>query len=250
MDSDPSATRPHSQQNIPPPAMRGYSGPLPGPGYPPHSDYLHHPLHRVYRTKIRGVRVVWFVTGMVLGGIFALALIILLSALAFKAIPKIVHDFTGEPAVTLSITEDYLNSQAQKRLGDGFRPINSSLVLLAVGVGIAPENRIDYQANFHLNVPFISADVSAFVKNQINVKDGKVVINMVGDPQLGNLNLPLESLPFNLKDEINRAVDGVNNGLVGTEINKMVESSLGSTDLFLDGITTDDSSITLRLRQK
>lgn len=250
MNSDPSATRPHSQHQIPPPAMRGYSGPLPGPGQPPHSDYLRHPLHRVYRTKIRGVRAVWFITGMMLGGIFALGLIVLLSALAFKPLPKLVQNFTGEPDVTLSISEEYLSGQAQKRLGEGFSPVNSSLVLIAVGVGVGPENRIDYQANFHLNVPFISADISAVVKNQISVKEGKVVLNMIGDPQLGNLNLPIEALPFNLKDEITRAVDNVNNGLVGTEINEMVESSLTGTDLFLDGITTNESSITLRLRQR
>ena len=143
-----------------------------------------------------------------------------------------------------------MSSEAQAQLGDSFRTINPNLTLLQVQLAVSPENRLDYQANFHINIPFFAADVTAAVKNQINVQDGKLVMNMVGDPQLGNLNLPLDALPFNLKDEIARAVDSVNNGLVVAQMNKLLDSSLNGTDFFLDGVTTDDSQITLRLRQK
>ncbi len=243
--SDPSATRPQ----VPPPAQRGFTGPIMG-GYQPHSDYLRHPLHRVYRRKMRGSRMLWFGMGMVFGGVLGFALIIILSALVHTRIPAVVHNFTGDPDVTITISEDYLSSQAQASLSGGFKTINPNLTLTAVKVEISPENRIDYAANFHVNIPFFTTDVTAAIKNQINVQDGKLVITMVGDPQLGNLNLPLDTLPFNLKGEIARAVDSVNNGLVVTQINKFIEASLAGTDIFLDGVTTDDRQISLRLRQR
>ncbi len=246
MNSDPNATRPHAQ--IPPPALRGYTGPL-ATYHQPHSDYLHHPLHRLYRRKIRGVRVLWFGIGMVVGGVLGFALIIILSALVYTRIPVVVHNFTGEPDVTITISEEYLSSEAEKRLGEGFQSVNPNLTLLAVTVEITAENRIDYQANFHVNIPFLSTDVSAAIKNQINVQDGKLVINMVGDPQLGNLDLPLDVLPFDLKGEITRAVDKVNNDLVVSEMNKFLESSLTGTSFFLDGVITDERNVNLRLRQ-
>lgn len=244
MNTDPSATRPQ----VPPPALRGYSGPL--TGHQPNSDYLHHPLHRVYRRRMRGSRVIWFVLGTLFGGLLVFALIFLLSALVYTRIPKVVHNFTGDPDVTITITEGYLSSEAQSRLGEDFRTINPNLTLLAVQILVSPENRIDYEANFHINIPFFAADVSASVKNQINVQDGKLVMNMVGDPQLGNLNLPLDALPFNLKGEIARTVDSVNNGLVVAEMNTFLNSSLNGTSFFLDGVTTDDKQIVLRLRQR
>ena len=177
------------------------------------------------------------------------SLILLLSALVYTRIPKVVHNFTGDPDVTITISENYLTGEAQAQLGD-FRTINPNLTLLAVQISISPENRIDYEANFHINIPFFAADVSAAIKNQINVQDGKLVMNMVGDPQLGNLNLPLDALPFNLKGEIARAVDSINNGLVVVEMNKLLDSSLNGTGFFLDGVTTDDKQIMLRLRQR
>lgn len=199
---------------------------------------------------MRGSRVVWFILGMMFGGLLVFGLILLLSALVYTRIPKVAHNFTGNPDVTINITEDYLTSQAQARLGDSFRTVNPNLTLLNVKLAVSPENRLDYQADFHINIPFFAADVTAAVKNQINVADGKLVMNMVGDPQLGNLNLPLDALPFNLKGEIARAVDSVNNGLVVAEMNKFLDNSLTGTDFFLDGVTTDDQSITLRLRQR
>ncbi len=244
MNTDPSATRPQ----VPPPAMRGYTGPL--TGSQSRSDYLHHPLHRVYRRKMRGSRVLWFVFGMVFGGILGLSILLLLSAMVYTRIPKVLHNFTGNPDVTITISEEYLTSEAQARLGEGFRTINPNLTLLAVQIQVSSENRIDYQADFHVNIPFFATDVTAAIKNQISVQDGKLVINMVGDPQVGNLNLPLDALPFNLKDEMRRAVDSVNNGLVVTEMNKFLDASLTGTNFGLDGVTTDDQNVTLRLRQK
>ncbi|HKP52450.1 MAG TPA: hypothetical protein VJ183_07340 [Chloroflexia bacterium] len=247
MNSDPNSTRPHAQ--VPPPALRGYTGPL-ATYHQPHSDYLHHPLHRVYRRKIRGVRMLWFGAGMVVGGILGFALIIILTALVYTRIPALVQTVTDEPDVTITISEQYLSSEAGKRLGEGFQSVNPNLTLIAVSIEITSENRIDYQANFHVNIPFVSTDISAAIKNQINVQDGELVINMVGDPQLGNLNLSLDLLPFNLKGEITRAIDRVNNDLVVSEMNKFLESSLTGTNFFLEGVTTDERDVMLLLRQK
>ena len=196
------------------------------------------------------MRMLWFGAGMVVGGILGFALIIILTALVYTRIPALVQTVTDEPDVTITISEQYLSSEAGKRLGEGFQSVNPNLTLIAVSIEITSENRIDYQANFHVNIPFVSTDISAAIKNQINVQDGELVINMVGDPQLGNLNLSLDLLPFNLKGEITRAIDRVNNDLVVSEMNKFLESSLTGTNFFLEGVTTDERDVMLLLRQK
>lgn len=244
MNSDPGATRPH----VPPPALRGYSGPL--VNQPPHSDYLHHPLHRVYRRRMRGSRVLWFTFGMVFGGVLAFVLILVLSALVYTRIPKVIQESAGDPDVSVVITEDYINREIDKRLISGFDLGNPNLAFLGARMEITGENRLDYQANFHLNVPFFSTNISAFIKNQVSVQDGELVVNMVGDPQLGNLSLPLDALPFNLKDAVRGAVDRVNNDILVAEMNKTFKASLTGTDFYLDSVATDERNIYLRLKTK
>ena len=244
MNSDPNATRPH----VPPPALRSYTGPMSG-YHQPHSDFLHHPLHRVYRRKIRGVRVLWFGVGMVIGGIMAFALIILLSALVYTRIPKVVQAVTGDPDLTITLTEGYINREVAARIVQGFDLGNPNLTFLGASVEITGENRIDYQANFNVNIPFFSSNITAQIKNQITAQNGALVITMVGDPQIGNLSLPLDALPFNLKGSITQAFDRVNNDIVVAQINKYLQGSLTGTSLALDAVTTDERNLVLLLRQ-
>jgi hypothetical protein len=79
------------------------------------------------------------------------------------------------------------------------------------------------------------------------VQDGKLVIGMTGEPQLGNLNLPLNLLPFNLNGRVKQAIDKVNNELLISEINKSLESGFGGSQFSVQGVTTDYDGMTIRL---
>jgi len=241
------STRPHSTYN--PPATRqtpplGYARP-PGVG----SNYIHHPLHRVYERKLRWVRLRWFLGGLLIGGLLAYALIILLAALVYTRIPKVEQFFSGAPDLTLTLSEDYLNREAAARIGAGYDTGVPGLTLRAARVDLAPENRMDLQAEFHLEALFVQVDLSAAVKNQVTVQGGKVVVGMVGDPQIGNLSVPLDLLPGNLKDDLKQAVDRVNNAIIASELNRPLESATAGTNLAVDGVTTNSAEMVINLRQ-
>src|SRR5687767_5405864 len=147
------STRPNSTYN--PPAARntpplGYAPP-PGVG----SDYIHHPLHRVYARKVRWVRLRWFLGGLLFGGLLAFALIILLSALVYTRIPKVEQFLTGTPDLVLTLSEDYLNTEAQARIAAGYDTGVPGLTLRGARVNLGTENRMDMQAEFHLEALFV-----------------------------------------------------------------------------------------------
>jgi hypothetical protein len=73
---------------------------------------------------------------------------------------------------------------------------------------------------------------------------------MVGDPQIGNLNVPLDLLPGNLKEDLKGAVDRVNNAIVATELNQPLEAATAGTNLAVDGVTTSDAEMVISLRQR
>ena len=87
-----------------------------------------------------------------------------------------------------------------------------------------------------------------YTAGNVFTKDGKLALNMVGDPQLGNLNVPLGMLPFNLKDQVATAINKVNNDLIISEINNSLVAGFGSADFVVQGVSTDDSGMTIRLQ--
>jgi hypothetical protein len=192
----------------------------------------------------------WFLGGLLLGGLFAYALIIVLAALVYTRIPKVEQFLTGAPDLTLTLSEDYLNREAQARIAGGYDTGVPGLTLKGARVDLAPENRMDLLAEFHLEAMFVQVDLSAAVKNQVTVQDGKVVVGMVGDPQIGNLNVPLDLLPGNLKEDLKGAVDRVNNAIIATELSQPIEAATAGTSLAIDGVATNDAEMVLSLRQR
>ena len=223
----------------------GYAPP-PGLG----SDYLHHPLHRVYARKLRWVRLRWLFGGLLLGGLLAFALIILLSALVYTRIPRASQGLFGGSDMVLTITEGYLNREATARLAGGYDTGVPGLTLRSAQIDLGPENRMDLRAEFHLDAPVIQLDLSVGVKNQVASREGRLVVSMVGDPQIGNLNLPLDLLPGNFKDVLKGAVDRVNNTVLATELNQPLETATGGEGLSVDGVTTTETGMTVYLRQR
>lgn len=205
-------------------------------------------LHRLYRRQIRSVRLRWFSGGFTAGIITGILLILLASTFVVTEIPNIAENPSGDPDVAVVIGEGYLNREAANRLATGAGG-SGTLALAAVTLDIQPGNRMDMQPTFTADLGFTTLRLSPQVKNQISVQDGKLVINMVGDPILGDLSLPLSFLPFDLDAEIRNAVDRVNNDVMIAEINQSLQSGFGGTDFIVEGVTTDNSGMTVRMRQ-
>ncbi len=219
------------------------------PAHNPQSDVAH-PLHRVYRKRIRGIRLRWFGSGCVLGVLVGMLVTLLASALVVTQLPSVVQSFSGAPDVAVVIGENYLNREATNRIKGSYPTGVPNLVITGLAIDLKPQNRMDLQVDFNADFSITKLDVMAAVKNELTVQNGKLVISTIGDPQLGNLNLPLELLPFDINSSVKQAINKVNNDLLISEINNSLQSGFGGTDFTVEGVTTDDSGMTIRLQHK
>ena len=62
--------------------------------------------------------------------------------------------------------------------------------------------------------------------------------------------VPLGLLPFDLNGRIKRAIDKLNNDLLISEMNRSLTSGFGGSGFAVEGVTTSDNSMTVRLRQQ
>jgi hypothetical protein len=201
----------------------------------------------VFRRQVRGVRVRWFTSGLVLGIMSGVLLTIILSVIT--QLPLAVKEELGEPDVTVSISESYLNKAAAARMAS-FSTGLDALTLTALRLDLQPGHRMDIQPVFHADLGFFNFDTSAIVSNELAVENGKLVVRMVGEPQLGNMDVPLDALPLDLKGTIASAVDRINNELLISEINASLISSFGGSDFTIYGLSTENDRLTVRLREK
>ncbi len=109
---------------------------------------------------------------------------------------------------------------------------------------------MDIQPSFSVNAGFFEFDTSAIVSNEISVEDGRLVVRMVGDPQLGNMDVPLDALPFDLEGTLTSAVDRINNELLISEINAALISGFGGDEFTIYGLSTESDRLTVRLRDR
>lgn len=205
--------------------------------------------NRVYRRQVRGVRVRWFTSGLLLGVMGGILLTIVVSAIVVTQIPLPVKETPGEPDVAVVISESYLNRAAAEQIAN-FSTGTELLTLTGLRLDLQPGHRMDIQPGFHVNALFFDFETTAVVRNQLAVEDGKLVVRMVGDPQLGNLNVSLDALPFDLKGTVASAVDRINNELLISEINSSLISGFGGSDFTIYGLSTENDRLTVRLREK
>ncbi len=192
----------------------------------------------------------WFTSGMVLGALAGILLTLGVSVFVVTRIPSVVQSFNGDPDVSVVIGEGYLNRTATARINGNYPTGVDGLTVTGAHIDLKPDSRMDLTANFKVNALFVDLNADAAVKNRLAVQNGKLVIKMVGDPQLGNLNLPLDALPFNLKDQVASAIDKINNTLLIQEINDNLQTSFGGTEFVVQGVTTTEDSLVIRLQHK
>ncbi len=157
---------------------------------------------------------------------------------------------TSNSDIVVSVDEGYLNSLIAQRVNGSYPTGVDWLTLTSLNVDLNTENRMDLLFTFHVVASFLSLDVNARVNNRVSIQNGGLAINMIGDPQLGDLNVSLEVLPFDLEGTIRQVVDRVNNDLLVSEINNAVVPSLESADLEMSSVATSDSDLTVRLKRK
>jgi hypothetical protein len=203
----------------------------------------------VYRKQVRGVRARWFTSGLLLGVLAGILLTVVVSAVVVTQIPLTINDDPGEPDVAVVVGESYLNRAAAERVAN-FNTGTEALTLTSLRLDLQPGQRMDIQPNFYVNLGFFDFDSTAIVRNELAVENGKLVIRMVGDPQLGNLNVSLDALPLDLKGTVASAVDRINNELLISEINQSLISGFGGTNFDVYSLSTEDDRLTIRLRQK
>lgn len=205
--------------------------------------------HRVYRRQVRGVRVRWFTSGLLLGVVAGIMLTIVVSALVVTQLPVPVKEIPGEPDVAVVISESYLNRAAAERI-ESFSTGMEALTLTGLRLDLQLGHRMDIQPTFYVNLGFFDFDTTAIVRNELAVEEGKLVIRMIGDPQLGNLNVSLDALPLDLKGTVASAVDRINNELLISEINESLISGFGGSDFTIYGLSTENDRLTVRLRER
>ena len=198
------------------------------------------------------MRLRWFTHGCscLVGAVAGVLFLFLVSNLSVRAIEILAQLPSGQPAVTVSIQEDYLNSEASRQINGQYATGIDGITLTNLHIDISPSNRLDLRADFRIDVGFFSFTTNAGITNRISAQDGKIVINIEGQPQLANITVPIDALPFNLSDKITAAIDRVDNDVIGKQLNDTLASNLTGTNLYLDAITTDDTSLTLHLKQK
>jgi hypothetical protein len=239
----------HERGYVPGPARPANAhGHKPDPAWAANEREQH--LHRHYRKRIRGIRMRWLGSGLTLGVLAGIALILVASALVVTQFPSVLQGVTTEPDVAVVIGESFLNREAANKLKQPYSTGIGTLTLQSINIDLKPDNRMDLQPTFAMNVFFTTLQVSPAAKNLLEVQNGKLVSSMVGDPQVGSLNVPLETLPFNLNAQLKQAIDKVSNDLLITPINQSLQSGFGSPQFTIEGVTTSETALTVRMRGK
>lgn len=201
---------------------------------------------------MRGVRVRWFGTGMIIGAVAGMLITLGVSILAVAAGPLLPSQgLTEDPDITVSITEDYLNREVQRGISGGYSTGINGLTLTGLTMDLKPNNQMHLQPTFKASVPFFGeVSVNAAVTSQISLQDGKLTSSMVGDPQLGNLDIPLDLLPFDLKGGVNDTVNNINNEILIARINQSLQEGFGESNFAIEGLATDENLLTVQLKQR
>jgi hypothetical protein len=219
----------------------------------PHSNELQYRTYNTpYTSSSRGRLSRWLGTGCgcLIGVLVGIILVFLVSSMGVRAIQTIGQLPSGQSSVTVAVQEDYLNTEANKSINGHYATGIDGITLTALQLDVNPNNRIDMRAQFNIAAGFFNFNTSASVSNQISAQNGKIAINMVGQPKIADITVPIDALPFNLSDDITKAVDKVNNDIIAAQLNDVLQANLTGTDLTLDTITTDESSLTLHLKEK
>jgi hypothetical protein len=198
-----------------------------------------------------GIRSRWFCGGCLFGLLGGVILVLALSIFAAsRLLPLSVGPTSDKADIVVSVDEGYLNKLVTEQIGNAYATGIDGLTLTALSVDVSSGDQVDLLPTFRVDIGLFQFAVNARVNNHISVQDGKLVLNMVGDPHLGDLNISLDILPFDLPGLIRQAVDRVNNNLLLEQINENIKPSLDAIDFTIDSISTDNNGLTVKLNRR
>jgi hypothetical protein len=192
-------------------------------------------------------RILAYLTGFLLGLLGGASGVILLLLMAAAHQPLIsIQPSAVDPDITIGIRERYLNARANSSLQTSNPIVLPYVTVTNVELDFLPGNQMRLKPTFHAAI----VDIGATVVNTVQLENGEIALHMVGDPQIQDIAIPIDWLPFNLSAEIRNAVDRINNELLSTEINRQLSAGFGSDQFRIIDVTTSDEYLTVRLRAK
>lgn len=196
-----------------------------------------------------GTCAIWFSSGCIFGLIGGILLVIAAATFGATRIPAFINNpRPGDADLVVAVDERYINNKIAQRVNGSYATGIDGLTLTQLQVDLAPDNRMDLLAQFHANVMFVSVDIPARIDNRVSIgENGGLSLGMIGDPQIGDLNISLDLLPFDLKGTIRQAVNNVNNSLLISEINAAATKGTGFE---MDSVATSDDALTVKLTER
>jgi hypothetical protein len=154
---------------------------------------------------------------------------------------------TGDTDIRLQISGRYLNDAVQRRLALDPPVVVANIKTVKLDLALAPGASMVLTPTFDVAGFF---QVSPSATNQLTVRDGKLAMEMIGQPRLGDLQVPLDLLPFDLTKEVHQAVDQITNSVLLAELNDNLKAGFGSDAFNITEVQTTSDYLMVKLQRK
>lgn len=183
--------------------------------------------------------------GIIVGWLTGVATLLILAALSVHLAPH-PGPVTGDTDIRLQISASYLNDAVQRRLEQN-PPAVANIKTVKLDLGLTPDSSMVLTPTFDVAGLF---QVSPSATNQLTVRDGKLAMEMIGQPRLGDLQIPLDLLPFDLTGEVHKAVDEITNNVLLAELNDMLKAGSGGDAFDVMEVQTTPDYLIVKLQRK
>ncbi len=193
----------------------------------------------------RSRRPLLLVAGFVIGWVTGAVTLLALAALSVHQAAQDRFS-TDVPDVRLAISKTYLNDAIQRRLRTNPQVVVQNVKTTGLQMDLLPQAAVVLTPTFDVAGFFT---FSPSVNNQLSVKDGKLAMQMLGEPRLGDTQVPLNLLPFDLAGEVHQSVDQITNNVLLAELNTQLRAGFDGDSFRVTEVRTDGDYLEIRLRR-
>lgn len=184
--------------------------------------------------------------GFLIGWITGVVTLLTLAALSAH-LPLPGSSLAGSSDARLAINVRYLNDVVRRRLAATPQIVVGDIKTTDLQLGLLPQAGLILTPTFDVAGLF---NVSPSANNQLAVRDGKLTMNMIGQPRLGDLLIPLDLLPFDLAGQVRQAVDRITNNVLLAELNDNLKAGFGADTFRVIEVQTDGDYLQVKLQRK
>ena len=190
-------------------------------------------------------RPLFLMAGFVIGWVTGVATLMGLAALSVR---ELGHNpfSTTVPDVRLSVSKAYVNDAVQRRLRANPQVVVQNVKTTGLQMDLLPQAQVVLTPTFDVAGFFT---ISPSVSNQLQVQNGKLAMHMLGEPRLGDLQVPIGLLPFDLSGEVRQSVDQITNDVLLAELNDSLHAGFGDDRFKVVNVLTDNDYLTITLRR-